>query len=603
LMPSKLSPENLAPNATVDDTEKSYQRLLAFLDLASGSAFAIARCDLPSLRKEILQRVAVDAKAKGVAVKEVDISSNYSGDFVAAVKAGLDGAPGAGRLAVMVTGIDGLIYQSASQENLAGEGRTPFIARLNFNREYISHELPFPVILWLESESLALLLKQAPDFTQWISGHFHFGGPAAEAKALDQLLESYKSLRSQPATETRKQLQEFSGLLQELYETKDRDDVVSLRKRLAVLNALADRQLQLSDFPSARGYLTEALDIAKRLNDRRDEGAALANLGVIYLDTGQSGRAIEYFEKSLAVARETKNRHAEGIALTNLGNAYLRLGQTKGAIGYGEQALTIHREIGDRRGESRALRNLGSAYEVLGGMRRAVELHLKSLEIDREIGDRLGEGQALGNLGSAYCELGEVQRGVELCEQALAIHREIGDRLGEGISLCDLGSAYKSLGQTRRAVEFYEQALKIFRGIGHPHGESSTLGNLGNAYRGLGEASRAVGLHEQALAIHRRIGDRRGQCHDLGNLGVAYYDLGEIGRATEFYEQALAMHRDIGDRRGEAIDLWNLSLALSKLGDRDQAMANAEAALKILEEIEDPRAAKVRQVLAEWRKG
>ena len=124
-MPSKLSPQNLAPNATADQTENAYQRLLAFLDLASGSAFAIARCNLPSLRKEILQRAASDAKAKGVVVKEVDISAKYSGDFAAAVKAGLDGTPAAGRLAVMVTGIDGLIYQSASQENLAGEGQRP----------------------------------------------------------------------------------------------------------------------------------------------------------------------------------------------------------------------------------------------------------------------------------------------------------------------------------------------------------------------------------------------------------------------------------------------------------------------------------------------
>ena len=83
-----------APNAAVDETtEKSYQRLLAFLDLASGSTFAIARCNLPSLRKEILQRFSTDAAAKGVTVKEVDISSNYSGDFVAAVKTQLDGFP------------------------------------------------------------------------------------------------------------------------------------------------------------------------------------------------------------------------------------------------------------------------------------------------------------------------------------------------------------------------------------------------------------------------------------------------------------------------------------------------------------------------------
>ena len=91
-MPSKLSSENLTPNAAGDETEKSYQRLLAFLDLASGSTFAVARCNLPSLRKEIIQRANTDAARIGVTVKEVDISSSYSGNFAAAVKTGLDGA-------------------------------------------------------------------------------------------------------------------------------------------------------------------------------------------------------------------------------------------------------------------------------------------------------------------------------------------------------------------------------------------------------------------------------------------------------------------------------------------------------------------------------
>jgi len=258
-MPSKQPSKSRAPNATLDETEKSYQKLLAFLDLASSSAFAVARCNLPTLRKEIIQRATADARRFGVTVKEVNISSNYSGDFAAAVKTGLNGMIGNSRPAVMVTGIDGLIYRSATTENLVGHGRTPFIASLNFNREHIAHALPFPVVLWLESESLKVLLKQAPDFTQWISGHFQFGGPAAEAKALDQLLESYKYLRSQPATETEEQLQEFSGLLQELNETGGRDDAVSLGKRFAVLNALADRELQLSDFPKAQRYFAEAL--------------------------------------------------------------------------------------------------------------------------------------------------------------------------------------------------------------------------------------------------------------------------------------------------------------------------------------------------------
>jgi tetratricopeptide (TPR) repeat protein len=532
------------------------------LDLASGSAFAIARCNLPSLRKEILQRAATDAAAKGVTVKEVDISSNYSGDFIAAVKAQLDGLPTGSRMVVMLNGIDGLIYQSASQGNLLGEGRTPFIARLNFDRERIARYLPFPIVFWLESESLTLLLKQAPDFTQWISGHFHFGGPAAEAKALDLLMESYKSLPSQPATETRKQLEEFGGLLQELNETRGRGDAITLRKRLAVLDALGERYHRLSDFRMVQKYCTEALEISKKLNDRRAEASALGNLGLAYSGLGEAHRAIELYEKQLVTTRE----------------------------------------IGDRRGEGAVLDNLGIAYKNLGETRLAIDFYEKALEIDREIGNRAGEAAALDNLGIAHSVLGEIRPAIEYYEKALKIDREIDDRRGEGAALSNLGWTYATLGEPLRAIEYYEKALEISREIGAGCGEAAVMGNLGNAYGALGEPRRAIEYYGKALEIYRQIGDRRGEGTVLGNLGNAYAALGETRRAIEFYGMAHEIDREIGDRSGEGIGLWNMSLALDKLGERAQAIARAEAALKILEQIENPNAAKVRQQLAEWRK-
>ena len=563
-MPSSLSSKKPSPNAAADEaTEKSYQKLLAFLDLASGSAFAIARCNLPSLREHILERVSVDAAAKGVAVKVADISSNYSGDFIAAIKSHLDGLPAGTRMAVMVNGIDGLIYQSASQENLQGEGRTPFIARLNFDRERIARDLPFPIVLWLESESLTLLLKQAPDFTQWISGHFHFGGPVAEAKALDQLLAGYKSLPSQPATETRKQVDEFSGLLQELNETRGHGDSLTLRKRLAVLNALSVRAYRLSDFRMAQKLWTEALEIAKK---------------------------------------KLKDRPAESSALGNLALAFTALGETRRAIECCEQSLAIKRAIGDRRGEASTLGFMGLAYAALGETHTAIELYEKQLVITRQIDDRPGEGTATGNLGNAYRQLGETRRAIDYYEKQLMITREIGDRQGEGNALGSLGTANAVLGDARRAIGYYEQALTIHREIGDRRGEGSSLGNLGNAYRQLGETRRAIELYAQQLAITRKIGDRRGEGYALGNLGVAYADLGEARPAIEFYEKALEIEREIGDRRSEGTDLWNLSLAFDMGGERAQAIAHAEAALKIFEQIQDPNAEMARKQLADWRK-
>jgi tetratricopeptide (TPR) repeat protein len=310
---------------------------------------------------------------------------------------------------------------------------------------------------------------------------------------------------------------------------------------------------------------------------------------------------IRWLEVALQAARLLEDKWNEGAALGNLGNAYYALGEIRKAIEFYEQALLIDQQIGDRGGEGIALGNLGAAYAALGETRKAIEFYEQRIVIAREIGDRRGEGNALGNLGTAYAALGETRKAIEFYEQRIVIAREIGDHRGEGNALGNLGSAYKELGEYRKAIEYHEQNLEIAREIGDRRGEGATLGNLGNAYKELGETGKAIEFYEQDMEIAREIGDRRGEGAVLGNLGLAYAALGETGKAIEFYEQRLEIAREIGDRQGEGNALWNSALAYKELGDHVQAISLAEMALVILEQVESPHASTVHSVLNEWR--
>jgi len=266
--------------------------------------------------------------------------------------------------------------------------------------------------------------------------------------------------------------------------------------------------LDLRQHPQERiRWLEIALTVARRLQDRVNEGAALGNLGLAYGDLGETRCAIEFFEQRLTIACEIGDRRGEGNALGSLGNAYIVLGETRRAIHFYEQRLTIAREIGDRRGEGNALGNLGTAYAHLGETRRAIKLHEQDVTIRREIGDRRGEGNALGNQGIAYKNLGETRRAIHFYEQHLAIAREIGDRRGEGNALGNLGNAYKNLGETRRAIHFYEQRLLIAREIGDCRGEGNTLWNMSLALDQLGDRAQVIRHAEQALIILEQIED------------------------------------------------------------------------------------------------
>ena len=242
--------------------------------------------------------------------------------------------------------------------------------------------------------------------------------------------------------------------------------------------------------------------------------ADVARLGMAYprasylLSLRQHPREqISWLEIALAVARRLQDRKGEGATLGNLGVAYKNLGETSRSIQVHEQRLTIARDIGDRRGEGNALGNLGVAYSNLGETSRAIQFFEQALLIDREIGDRRGEGADLGNLGNHYKNLGEISRAIQFYEQALLIHREIGNRRGEGYTLSNLGLAYADLGETHRAIQFYEQALLIVREIGDRRSEGNALENMSLALDQLSDRAQAIQHAEQALTIYEQIED------------------------------------------------------------------------------------------------
>ena len=90
---------------------------------------------------------------------------------------------------------------------------------------------------------------------------------------------------------------------------------------------------------------------------------------------------IPILQNALEAARRLDDKGAEGVHLGNLGLAYADLGDARKAIEFYEQYLSIAREIGDRRGEGNALGNLGVAYKNLGDKERARKLWQEAIQI------------------------------------------------------------------------------------------------------------------------------------------------------------------------------------------------------------------------------
>ena len=65
-------------------------------------------------------------------------------------------------------------------------------------------------------------------------------------------------------------------------------------------------------------YFEQALQISRKIGDRRGESNHLTNLGLAYGHQGQVDKAIDYYEQARAISREIGDLYVEGTALGNL---------------------------------------------------------------------------------------------------------------------------------------------------------------------------------------------------------------------------------------------------------------------------------------------
>src|SRR5205823_5059735 len=111
-----------------------------------------------------------------------------------------------------------------------------------------------------------------------------------------------------------------------------------------------DKQERIGVLRDLVAELERTPEGASRKGEMRRQSLRL-EMGLTHLRLSCPAKAIPCLEEVATIARRIGDRRGEGAALGNLGVAYYRLGQVDKAVVCYEQALVILREIGDRRGE------------------------------------------------------------------------------------------------------------------------------------------------------------------------------------------------------------------------------------------------------------
>lgn len=183
----------------------------------------------------------------------------------------------------------------------------------------------------------------------------------------------------------------------------------------------------LGEFQSAEECFRKALKLSRSKTDPGSEGAALGNLGNLYIRTQKPREAIELLERVLEVARGLENRRWEADALNSLGAAFKDCGDFVRAIELHQQALALNREIEDSRGEGVSLINLGVAQRKSGNNAEALDCYQRALPLLRATGDERAEADVLWNMSLVLKETGDVLSAMDCAQAALAIRERLED--------------------------------------------------------------------------------------------------------------------------------------------------------------------------------
>jgi tetratricopeptide (TPR) repeat protein len=168
---------------------------------------------------------------------------------------------------------------------------------------------------------------------------------------------------------------------------------------------------------------------------RHSNSEVLANtLGVLYMNSGNQEKAIEYLEKAIHL----DGKYAK--AYTNLGKAYRKRGEPEKAIPFFiKSTLLIPFQF-------EAYHELSATYYTQGNYRQADSV--------LNVGFDRNDDQSLNLLGKIKYQLGEVDTSIELHTGALKIRRS-------EYYLYDLAISYGKTGNFNKSLELINEALTL----------------------------------------------------------------------------------------------------------------------------------------------
>ena len=363
--------------------------------------------------------------------------------------------------------------------------------------------------------------------------------------------------------------------------------------RPALYRARGQAYETLGEFDQAQHDYTQALDAARKMNNRAAEWQSAIDLGFLWAGRDYA-QAETWFRQALILSQALDDPVLHARSLNRIGNWHLNVEQPHEALRYHLEALAIFQQLHDSRGIAETLDLLGMTSYLGGDLIGGTAYYQQAIALFDELGNREGLTSSLATLtmrASTYhtdaliavASLAEV---LPDAERAVKVAREIGQRSAESYALLQLGLCLGSQGEYTHALAACQQSLHIAEEIEHRQWQTAAHAMLGGVYNGLLAHRLASDHFEQALALAQETHSLFWTRMATGYLASASILLHDYARAEALLHTALSPDTAIQTMAQRMLCCASVELALAQghptraLEIIDQLVASAAQAAR-----------------------
>lgn len=288
-------------------------------------------------------------------------------------------------------------------------------------------------------------------------------------------------------------------------------------------------------------YFNRALNHFEKNSQKLNQAHALRGIADVYSNELNYSLAKNYLTDALAIARNINNIHLSldihqklgeiGVSTNSYSEAYaefssvLKILEEKDILSVPQLQLKAytHRQMGF------IYRNMGSFNQSLGAYRKATDVDLK-------LGDRLMEIADKQNIAYSFYLMQEYDSSLVYYNEALTFYRLQKDSVSVIAVLLGVGDVFFEMEQYRQAVANYNRSYEIAVTLNRVQDQVTSLVNISRCFNAFGDFPSSQEYLSKALAIAKREG--------LTNSAAdVYMYLSQLNELDGKYPQALDFYK------------------------------------------------------------